>query len=248
LAQPAKAAANRKKEELRELMRLKALLEQVPVSFKCGPRELMQVATAMQEAMEELNDKSQIVLQACRQSTWLAYRPVGGRLVPASQQPWARALPMGSSRLNPCQVEQRLSWLSPEGKPLPPSKASEVPALEPSYFEKLPGRQEDFNLDFDAVQLVPEEEVEAVQQLQLHPSERTVKLQSSLEALTSQAKRQSKDKIFGRWKKKLWKQGARQRWRKAMAGMTPEEAAAAVVVSVGVEKVKNSKASKKKKA
>jgi len=99
--------------------------------------------------------------------------------------------------------------------------------------------------------LVPEEEVEAVQQLQLHPSERTKKLQAAVAALTSQAKgtQCSKDKVFSRWRKKLWKQGARKRWRKALEGKTPEQAAAAVVVSVGVDKhKKDSKSWKKKKA
>ena len=74
-AQPAKAAAARRKDELRELMRRKAALEGVQPRYHAGPRELLSIAQVMHARFVSLEEQEETTLQQGRAAGWLCWRP-----------------------------------------------------------------------------------------------------------------------------------------------------------------------------
>jgi len=90
----------------------------VPVQYQSGKKEMLEICLAMQTAMQDLNTKTEVVLQACRAGGWLAYRPDWlGKLVRADTQEWAKQHLMTSGRIAATQLVDRLAWLDESGKP-----------------------------------------------------------------------------------------------------------------------------------
>jgi hypothetical protein len=95
----------------------------VPVQYQSGKKEMLEICLAMQTAMQDLNTKTEVVLQACRSGGWLAYRPDWhGNLVPAGLQEWAKPHLLTSGRIDASQIAERLSWLDQSGKPMRPDQ------------------------------------------------------------------------------------------------------------------------------
>ena len=118
LAKPAKDAARKEQERLRQLMRLAAAAKDRQPEYYSGPREILSVALAMQTAMEDLNRDRSIVLQACFQTGWLAWRPDStGKLVNTTEQTWNSHWKVGCGRLRPAQLTDRWTWLDKTGYP-----------------------------------------------------------------------------------------------------------------------------------
>ena len=110
LAKPGKDVGRSKKEELREVMRLAALRLNQPVQYKSDKREILLVALAMQDAMMDLNRRTEVVLQAARACGWLAYRPdEAGRLLPADRELWAQVHSQVDGRISKEQLADRFS-------------------------------------------------------------------------------------------------------------------------------------------
>ncbi len=118
LAKPAKDAGRRKKEELRELMRLAALELNQPVQYTSTSREILQVALAMQAGMEELSRRAEAALQAARAGGWFAWRPDStGQLQRADKDLWAQVHSEAAGRVSAEQLRDRYNWLDSAGKP-----------------------------------------------------------------------------------------------------------------------------------
>ena len=114
---PCKAAAQRKKAELRRRLLKKALQQQVPERLEAGPSEVMQLAVAMQAEAVSIADRGDYV-RALRSACLLVYQPdpEGSRLVPCPGS-WAASLPLAGHRVGRELSAHRLSWMSTEGKP-----------------------------------------------------------------------------------------------------------------------------------
>ncbi len=118
LAKQAKDAGRRKKEELRELMRLAAREPKQPVQYTSTVREILQVAQAMQDQMESLNTRTEVVLQVARAGGWFAWRPDReGKLQRADRELWAQVHPEAAGRVSAAQLRNRYDWLDSTGKP-----------------------------------------------------------------------------------------------------------------------------------
>ena len=102
-------------------MRLAALRLNQPVQYQSDKREILLVALAMQDAMLDLNRRTEVVLQAARACGWLAYRPdEAGRLLPADREPWAQVHSLVAGRITQEQLADRFIWLDEAGQPLLP--------------------------------------------------------------------------------------------------------------------------------
>ncbi len=139
-AQPAKAAARREQERLRGLPRLKAREQGAPLQHKVGPRELLQVAETIRDAMVSLAaDRNQVLVEA-RACGWCHYRPdtQEHKLKPVLGQPWAAGLTEGSSRIGPEQRSERGADVT-DGVPNPLLDKKLEPAegqAQLSYFDQ----------------------------------------------------------------------------------------------------------------
>ena len=227
-ASMAKAAAVRQKDELRELMRLKARLEGVQPTYRCGAREILQVAQSMHQAMVDHNTQSNTVLREFRACGWAAWRPQGGRLVDSNTQEWSRQLPEQSSRITAQAREGRHSWLSETGKPLLPNSEADqvdVQKLEVTYCpeeQTAEGAEKSCVLDLDLGWLAGSER-EAAAALMLPAKERTVEQQYhlALKAMTSQVKPGVKRKAFQT--AVLNREERVQVWKKALGTKTIQD-------------------------
>ena len=75
----------------------------------------------MQDAVMDLNRRTEVVLQAARACGWLAYRPdEAGRLLPADRELWAQVHSQVAGRISKEQLADRFSWLDVDGKPVLP--------------------------------------------------------------------------------------------------------------------------------
>ena len=197
-AKPAKDAARRQKELLREAMRLVAARTKQPVQFKSGAREIVLVAQTMHTAMCKLNSERDMVISSCRATGWLAYRPDNtGKMVPATES-WARLHPLGQGRISQTYLSGRFDFLDDDGRPMLPWSAKpggKKPAGEekeeaeededtklplPAWVAKEPEPLEQPGADADAVlleQLAIEDYIDpgslehTLRQL-MHPSDR----------------------------------------------------------------------------
>ncbi len=99
---PAKAAAKRKKDQLREMFRrsLSSNIEQRP-SFDIGPFEKLQIACESHEYMEKMNSEKDVILSGLMRSGMLAWRPLPSqdKLVRCDEQPWAQCMSQGDHRM-----------------------------------------------------------------------------------------------------------------------------------------------------
>ena len=188
LAKPGKDAARQKKEDLRELMRLDCQARQVPVSYESGKKEVMQVALAMQAAMQRLNKDKDIVLAACRSGGWLAYRPdAKGQLRRADEEQWAQVHLETAGRVSAEQLKPRYDWLDSSGKP--------ERHLKTDYSKQehlhLPGREpadEDLELEVEQTHLSEQEQAVA-KAAQTHPALRAdAELAAQVAGLTQHQK------------------------------------------------------------
>ena len=136
-AMPAKAAARQEHDRQRSMLRERAKAEGVGARYKVGCREVLQTAQVMQRRMEELNEQRQTVLAEARACGWLHWRPSikAGRLLLAADQPWARPLTEGSSRMGPSFRENRESWVE-DGVPRPVEKGRALEDSQPVCTEK----------------------------------------------------------------------------------------------------------------
>ena len=173
LAKPGKDAGRNEKDRQRELMRLSCKARQETVTFESGKKEMMQVALAMQTAMQQLNAKTEVVLAACRSGGWLAYRPdAQGQLQRADEQSWAQVHLETAGRVSAAQLEARYSWLGSSGKPERPDKTDyskeqhhHLPAVEPA--------EDDLELEDWLPEHLDEDEQKQAQAAQTHPALRT---------------------------------------------------------------------------
>ena len=184
-AKPAKDAGRQKKDELRELMRLAAARAGQAPSYQSGAREILQVCNAMQTAMQDLAASRDMVLQACRSTGWLAYRPdETGQLQRADREPWAACLPLAGGRASQAQLANRFSWLDSQGRPtLPDRQAGQLPSL-PAWVAEHSLPDEAPDQDSLCLDMEP-----AVKRQLLHPRDRQDEtLEEALAKLTPQGK------------------------------------------------------------
>jgi len=178
LAKPAKDGGRRCKENLRELFRLAALKLGKPVEYKSTPREVLLVAEAMHSAMTDLNQKTEVVLQAARACGWLAYRPgATGKLTPAGQESWAAVHLQAAGRVSADQLADRYSWLDATGKPLLPEEGKPWQQeaeedLRTAVDPQAPPEADCLCLDFEVAHLDSADDYQAALAALQHPKKR----------------------------------------------------------------------------
>ena len=231
LAKPAKDAGRVMKENLREVMRAAGAQLGQPVSYESGKKEMVQVAVAMQTAMEELNNRTEVVLQSARAGGWLAYRPDGdGKLLHADRQDWAKAHLETAGRVSAEQLGPRYDWLGEGGKPVRTdqtdhSKEQHLPPVEPDDGDLV---LEDWEPDH-----LTEEEKALATKAQTHPSQRTQDdLQAQIAGLTQyqkalEAKSSAEKETAMRSKDKAGKKHRAKVLRKSLAAQFEAELASA---------------------
>ncbi len=68
--------------------------------------------------MEDLNRRTEMVLQAARAGGWFAWRPdSAGKLERADKQLWAQVHPEAAGSVSAEQLRERYDWLDSTGKP-----------------------------------------------------------------------------------------------------------------------------------
>ena len=75
--------------------------------------------------MEAKNHEAQWVLRGLRRNGILSWRPnlregAFRSVTGHPEEKWAQDMPEGSARLRASWLEDRLSWLDPQGRPVPP--------------------------------------------------------------------------------------------------------------------------------
>ena len=199
LAKPAKDAGRRRKEELRELMRVAAFREGLDVpTYKTGKRELMTLAIHMHQAMVQLNERTDVVLQAARGCGWLMYRSDdSGRLNDINRESWAVKHPV-AGRLSSQHLQNRMTWVSADGRPsvadATPDEHQPVPDWLPEELTRMPEKEPDVcDLELDPFCLFDaDSDLKRATELSLHPSLRDESaMEQELAKLTPQGKRGS---------------------------------------------------------
>ena len=100
-------------------MRLAAIRLGKPVQYQSSKREILLVALAMQDAMVDLNRRTEVVLQVARCCGWLAFRPdQEGRMLRADRESWAQVHVQVGGRVSAAHLVDRYSWLDENGKPM----------------------------------------------------------------------------------------------------------------------------------
>ena len=262
LAAPSKAAGRVKKDELRELMVLKAQQEGTPPSFKAGPREIMQVAKAMHNKMVLMNAESEVVVQEMRMCGWFCFRPKEseGKLVHIDSNPaeerWALRFPESSMRISTSCRRARVNDAHPAGQPALDHERAPVPEelLEVTYCPEEGGEEVGLALDFEQ-DLLQGAEAERGYALLTHPSQRNAvqKLAAELALMTSQKRAEKRKPKEEKQKETRAEKSAR--WREALGLQSVESAMSKVKLAVMKSKSKTlkdqkkaaKKASKKKK-
>ena len=199
LAKPAKDAGRRRKEELRELMRVAAFRDGLDVpTYKTGKRELMTLAIHMHQAMVQLNERTDVVLQAARGCGWLMYRSDdSGRLNDINRESWAVKHPV-AGRLSSQHLQKRMTWVSADGRPsladATPDEHQPVPDWLPEELSRKPEEEPDVcDLELDPFCLFDvDSDMKRATELSLHPSLRDESaMEQELAKLTPQGKRGS---------------------------------------------------------
>ena len=199
LAKPAKDAGRRRKEELRELMRVAAFRDGLDVpTYKTGKRELMTLAIHMHQAMVQLNERTDVVLQAARGCGWLMYRSDDtGRLKDINRESWAVKHPV-AGRLSSQHLQNRMTWVSADGRPsladATPDEHQPVPDWLPEELSRKPEKEPDVcDLELDPFCLFDaDSDLKRAAELLLHPSLRDDSaMEQELAKLTPQGKRGS---------------------------------------------------------
>ena len=197
LAKPAKDAGRRRKEELRELMRVAARRDGLDApTYKTGKRELMTLAIHMHQAMVQLNERTDVVLQAARGCGWLMYRSDDtGRLKDINRESWAVKHPV-AGRLSSQHLQNRMTWLSADGRPSLPTATPDghqpVPDWLPDELSRKPEEEPDVcDLELDPFCLFDaDSDLKRAAELLLHPSLRDDSaMEQELAKLTPQGKR-----------------------------------------------------------
>ena len=197
LAKPAKDAGRRRKEELRELMRVAARRDGLDApTYKTGKRELMTLAIHMHQAMVQLNEKTDVVLQAARGCGWLMYRSDDtGRLKDINRESWAVKHPV-ASRLSSQHLQNRMTWVSADGRPslanATPDEHQPVPDWLPDELSRKQEEEPDVcDLELDPFCLFDaDSDLKRAAELLLHPSLRDDSaMEQELAKLTPQGKR-----------------------------------------------------------
>ena len=124
LAAPFKAACRRSKDELRTMLKRKALQEEVRAPFKMGYLEILAVIQAGLKHLAAMNAEHKTILKAARRNGLLAYRPLQGNMVPVDEdEGWAADMPQGSHRMKDAWLENRYAWME-NGIPVMPQLAN----------------------------------------------------------------------------------------------------------------------------
>ncbi len=216
LAKPAKDAGRRKKEQLRELMRLAAVELKQPVEYTSTVREILQVALAMQDEMEALNRRTEVVVQAVRAGGWFAWRPDSeGQLQRADKELWAQVHLKAAGRVSATQLRDRYNWLDSTGKP--DRKKAEAWQAEAAEEARPEDHQPEPDADCLDLEMEPghlgEEDRQAALLALLHPSRLTdADLSAQVQQLGLYRKAKSRQQLEASQKKK-GKAASRQRGR-----------------------------------
>ena len=170
LAKPAKDAGRQEKDRLRELMRLCCLQLGQTVRYVSGKKEMVQIALAMQAAMQELNSKTEVVFQAARAGGWLAYRPDSqGNLARADRQVWAQIHLETGGRVSAAQLQPRYNWLDQTGKPVRQDN-TDFSAEQHQHLPPVQPEAEDLELEDWQPDHLNQEEKALAQAVQTHPA------------------------------------------------------------------------------
>ena len=121
-ARQLKAISEEIKDEVRQELKLKALQEKVPASYKCFAYEVLKILQGSLKKLQVQTDKDLSVLKAARRNGMLAYRPDFEKmqLVRADSQSWAAGMPEGSHRIKSSWLDSRYAWLDTSGRPKSP--------------------------------------------------------------------------------------------------------------------------------
>ena len=151
---PLKADARTEANDISREQKLAAVKEGRKASFKVGPPEMLRIAGAGHRGMIRRNLASMYVLAGLRRNGMLCYIPSYklGKLIDASDQPWAKDMPVGSHRYKQSWLDDRMSWLDEKGKPKEPDwdkldkikKATDQ--TEAEYWSKLAEHQQDYKI------------------------------------------------------------------------------------------------------
>ena len=249
-----KDAAYRRQDEIREVMRLKARTEKVAPSYKCGAREIMEVAQAVHEAFVQENAANKTVLREYISAGWGAYRPVAGRMVETRSQPWAAQFPESSSRISEEIRQPRYEWLDQAGKPVLPVNQTEEQQIKPDELEVTycPLEQtaeqaaKSVVMDMELGWLEGHEKQAALAE-QKHPQDRTVEENYALAIArcTSQVRENKKQKSWD--KAVLTREQRMEVWRQALGRQTIAARMSQLRPSASKSKAKKVKKDSKKK-
>ena len=119
-AAKAKKVVNKKRWQLKKLLRRRAIYERTRASYKCGKREILWICNEIAKEMEQWNEEEEYILKGLRQSGMLAYRPDydSKQLVPAEGD-WCDRNPLGQGgKVEQSWIEERFAWLSASGAPV----------------------------------------------------------------------------------------------------------------------------------
>ena len=239
MAQPAKAAARKMKDQLRDALNAKARREKVAPSYKVGPRQLLQVALAAHRQMHHINITQQAVLREARAGGWLAYRPAaGGRMERADRQKWAQLRHREiSAQLSHQYRVNRYTWLDERGRPSLPTES--VNPAKPILLEEADleatYEKEDAAIQIEGDQaLMDDEEAKDHWQLMLAPSQRAEhkSFLEMIDSLPTQRKIEGQRRTQKLKNRKLRREKA-QEWRTAMGKKTAQQRFAKLVPQVG---------------
>jgi hypothetical protein len=111
---PCKAAAQKRKAELRRRLLNKSKEEGVPERLEAGPAEVLELAVAMQAEAAKIAERGEYV-RAMR--CFFVYQPVEGGLQPCPGE-WATDCPLAGHRVGAELTQERLNWLDADRKPL----------------------------------------------------------------------------------------------------------------------------------
>ena len=117
-----KVIAEEVKDEVRQELKMKALKEKIPATYRCFAYEVLKILKVSLDRLEAKMAEEQIVLKACRRNGLLSYRPdfEKRQLVRCDAQAWCAGMPEGSHRLKASWLEGRYTWLDDAGRPRSP--------------------------------------------------------------------------------------------------------------------------------
>ena len=151
---PSESDARTEANDISREQKLAAVKEGRKASFKVGPPEMLRIAGAGHRGMIRRNLALMYVLAGLRRNAMLCYIPSYklGKLIDASDQLWAKDMPVGSHRYKQSWLDDRMSWLDEKGKPKEPDwdKLDKVKELtdqaEADYCSKLVEHQQDYKI------------------------------------------------------------------------------------------------------